>query len=88
VVTGRHAGQNTGRPDYAYTGRHEATPAPQCSALMLVDQNREGGGGMLVCNRPAHGHDWHHDEADGIWWTLEGDRMPLVAPVEPAGAVA
>jgi hypothetical protein len=86
-VTGRHAGQNTGRPDYAYTGRHEAPAAERCAAHASVSTDDEEYRAMLVCNRHEHpGDSQHWDEEDGILWTVV--ESPAYAEPMPAGAVA
>lgn len=85
-MTGRHEGENTGRPDYAYTGRHEAPPAPGCEARATVADTNGESGGLLVCNRPAHDDPQHLDESDGILWEAVHIAVPVLAV--PAGAVA
>jgi hypothetical protein len=93
VVNGRHAGENTGRPDYAYTGRHEAPPAAPCTAHLEIHNGDGETSGLLVCNRSAHDpatDQWHMDDADGVMWAA---APALLAPAERfdqvmSGAVA
>jgi hypothetical protein len=85
-VTGRHEGENTGRPDYLYIGRHEALPGDTCRASAPVADPNGEAGGVLLCNLDPHDDPGHFDEADGIWWSLTPAPVPAVA--EPAGAVA
>lgn len=85
-MTGRHEGENTGRPDYAYTGRHEAPAVEGCRASARVADPNGEAGGLLLCNLDPHDNPDHFDEADGIWWSMTPAPVPAVA--EPAGAVA
>jgi hypothetical protein len=87
VVTGRHAGQNTGRPDYAYTGRHAAPAAPSCPVVATVTSPNGDGKGLLICNRRAHDDPQHYDEAEGIAWQVHG-YSPAGQLPDLAGAVA
>lgn len=86
-MTARHAGQNTSRPDYAYTGRHEAPAAEGCRAVTAVASGDGERGGLLVCNWEEHEGSGHFDQADGIYWAtvMAGQETHLA---EPAGAVA
>jgi hypothetical protein len=83
----RHAGTSTGRPDYTYTGRHEAPLTAGCPAVTYVHGGDGEDLGMLVCNRPGHpGDTQHYDQADGILWSTIETSEP--AAPDLAGAVA
>jgi hypothetical protein len=85
-VTGRHAGQNTGSTDYAYTGRHEAPASPGCTEFVHVNDSNGEVQGLLVCDRASHDDPQHFDAADGILWQYGPALKPKQAA--PAGAVA
>jgi hypothetical protein len=88
VVTGRHAGQNTGSPDYAYTGRHEAAARTMCLAFAEVHSMDGEQRGVLACYWAEHAGPEHWDEAERIFWREAPAPSADIPRPAPAEAVA